>query len=203
MATYTVKAGDTLGKIAAQQGVKVSDISGYRSGNPNLIYAGEVLSFGAPSQTSGANPVYGPTRTDFKPISSTTTANAPGMPGGPKLDTSYVPPANMSTTSTNSGSPSKAITSYNQNTGITATNTQLPGSVGGGRQAVWVNGKQYFVDSGTAGVGGSGNVASNNASNVGGMNNAGNNGRTNAGSNGVVGTGGPVGWKPTSVVAVR
>ena len=41
--TYTVQAGDTLGGIAAKFGVSTSAISGYRSGNPNLIYPGEVL----------------------------------------------------------------------------------------------------------------------------------------------------------------
>lgn len=41
--TYTVQAGDTLGGIAAKLGVSTSAISGYRSGNPNLIYPGEVL----------------------------------------------------------------------------------------------------------------------------------------------------------------
>lgn len=40
---YTVKSGDTLSSIAAKYGVSVSAISGYRSGNPNVIYAGEVL----------------------------------------------------------------------------------------------------------------------------------------------------------------
>ncbi|RYQ18668.1 GH25 family lysozyme [Bifidobacterium pseudolongum] len=41
--TYTVVAGDTLSGIAAKLGVSPSAISGYRSGNPNLIYPGEVL----------------------------------------------------------------------------------------------------------------------------------------------------------------
>ncbi len=41
--TYTVQAGDTLSGIAAKLGVSTSAISGYRSGNPNLIYPGEVL----------------------------------------------------------------------------------------------------------------------------------------------------------------
>jgi LysM repeat protein len=41
--TYTVKAGDTLSKIAAQYGINYNQITGYRSGNPNLIYPGEVL----------------------------------------------------------------------------------------------------------------------------------------------------------------
>lgn len=44
MATsYTVKSGDTLSQIAQNYGIGVSDISGYKSGNPNLIYPGEKL----------------------------------------------------------------------------------------------------------------------------------------------------------------
>lgn len=41
--TYTVRAGDTLSGIAAKLGVSTSAISGYRSGDPNLIYPGETL----------------------------------------------------------------------------------------------------------------------------------------------------------------
>lgn len=41
--SYVVQSGDTLSAIAARLGVKVSDISGYRSGNPNLIFPGENL----------------------------------------------------------------------------------------------------------------------------------------------------------------
>lgn len=44
--THTVVAGDTLSKIAQKYGVPISAISGYRSGNPNLIYPGEVLTIG-------------------------------------------------------------------------------------------------------------------------------------------------------------
>lgn len=40
---HTVRAGETLGQIAAANGVSVSQIKGYRSGNPNLIYPGETL----------------------------------------------------------------------------------------------------------------------------------------------------------------
>lgn len=47
--TYTVKSGDTLSGIAAKFGVSVGQISGYRSGNPNLIYPGEVLTIGGAS----------------------------------------------------------------------------------------------------------------------------------------------------------
>lgn len=42
--TYTVKEGDTLSKVASQYGVNITDISGYASGNPDLIRPGEVLS---------------------------------------------------------------------------------------------------------------------------------------------------------------
>jgi len=41
---YTVKSGDTLSAIAKQYGVGTGSISGYKSGNPNLIYPNEVLS---------------------------------------------------------------------------------------------------------------------------------------------------------------
>lgn len=42
---YRVKPGDTLSSIAARLGVNTSQIRGYRSGNPNLIYPGEVLTY--------------------------------------------------------------------------------------------------------------------------------------------------------------
>lgn len=42
--TYTVQPGDTLSGIAAKLGVAQSQITGFHSGNPNLIYPGEVLS---------------------------------------------------------------------------------------------------------------------------------------------------------------
>lgn len=41
--TYVVQAGDTLSGIAAWLGVSMYDITGYGSGNMNLIYPGEVL----------------------------------------------------------------------------------------------------------------------------------------------------------------
>lgn len=49
---YTVKSGDTLSSIAAKYGVSTSAISGYKSGNPNLIYAGEVLTIKTGGSTS-------------------------------------------------------------------------------------------------------------------------------------------------------
>jgi len=41
--THTVKGGDTLSGIGKQYGVDYKTITGYKSGNPNLIYPGEVL----------------------------------------------------------------------------------------------------------------------------------------------------------------
>ena len=49
---YTVQAGDTLSGIAAKFGVSISAISGYRSGNPNIIYPGEVLTINGGSAAS-------------------------------------------------------------------------------------------------------------------------------------------------------
>lgn len=47
--SYTVKKGDTLSGIAKQLGLPgYSSLTGYRSGNPNLIYPGEVLSYQTP-----------------------------------------------------------------------------------------------------------------------------------------------------------
>ena len=50
--TYTVQAGDTLSGIAAKFGVSTSAISGYRSGNPNIIYPGERLTINGGSAAS-------------------------------------------------------------------------------------------------------------------------------------------------------
>lgn len=57
--SYTVKEGDTLSKVASQYGVNLTDISGYASGNPDLIRPGEQLSIKtrtqAPANTVNAN----------------------------------------------------------------------------------------------------------------------------------------------------
>jgi len=50
--SYTVQAGDTLGAIAGKLGVPVSQLTGYRSGNPNLIYPGEMISVKGADTTS-------------------------------------------------------------------------------------------------------------------------------------------------------
>lgn len=59
---YTVKSGDTLSEIATRNGLKDwSGITGYKSGNPNLILPGEELSLPDPvtsdlPQTGGMTP---------------------------------------------------------------------------------------------------------------------------------------------------
>ena len=42
---YVVQSGDTLSGIAARLGISYTQLSGYRSGNPNVIYPGEVLRY--------------------------------------------------------------------------------------------------------------------------------------------------------------
>ena len=51
--SYTVKPGDTLSAIAKQLGVPMASITGYRSGNPNLIYPGEKLSIAGTGMMGG------------------------------------------------------------------------------------------------------------------------------------------------------
>jgi murein DD-endopeptidase MepM/ murein hydrolase activator NlpD len=65
MATYTVQKGDTLSAIGQRFGVPYQQITGYRSGDPNLIYPNEVLTI--PEKTAPISPVVVPTA----PISQT------------------------------------------------------------------------------------------------------------------------------------
>ena len=51
---YTVQAGDTLSAIARKLGVGVNDITGFRSGNPDLIFPQEIL------QINKRNPIVQP-----------------------------------------------------------------------------------------------------------------------------------------------
>jgi LysM repeat protein len=53
--TYTVRSGDTLGRIAAQFGTTVAQLASMNGiANPNLIYAGQVLK--VPCGSSGGSP---------------------------------------------------------------------------------------------------------------------------------------------------
>ncbi len=58
--TYTVKSGDTLSAIGAKYGVNYNQITGYKSGNPNLIYPGEVLTIpdASPSLPNASTPTF-------------------------------------------------------------------------------------------------------------------------------------------------
>ena len=49
---YTVQRGDTLSSIAARYGTSWRHISGFRSGNPNVIYVGERLRVGGGVQST-------------------------------------------------------------------------------------------------------------------------------------------------------
>jgi len=75
--TYTVKSGDTLFEIAQRYGVNVSDITGYRSGNPNLIYPGEVLNIGGAGGIAPTTP---------------TVPTTPTIPTVPTVPTVPIPP---------------------------------------------------------------------------------------------------------------
>jgi murein DD-endopeptidase MepM/ murein hydrolase activator NlpD len=93
MATYKVKKGDTLSGIAASQGVKLSDISGYRSGNPDLIYEGETLNIGVPETDTGSTT--GVTQEDASGMSTkdlsialaTEYGETPEVDDGPSIET--------------------------------------------------------------------------------------------------------------------
>ncbi len=54
MPTYVVQRGDTLSRIARKLGLRsYRELSGYRSGNPNRIYPGEVLAYGSSGRAGG------------------------------------------------------------------------------------------------------------------------------------------------------
>lgn len=84
MANYTVASGDTLSTIAQKHGVGISDITGYRSGDPNLIYPGEVLSInqasGLPASSFGGEAV--------QPVPADFAAPQPPMFQGSQVDAS-------------------------------------------------------------------------------------------------------------------
>lgn len=46
--SHTVQKGDTLGAIARRLGTSVSNLQGFRSGDPNLIYPGETITVKSP-----------------------------------------------------------------------------------------------------------------------------------------------------------
>lgn len=56
--TYKVQKGDTLGAISKKLGVGMDTITGYKSGDPNKIFEGETLSYGAPAAKNNADTSY-------------------------------------------------------------------------------------------------------------------------------------------------
>lgn len=82
--TYTVVSGDTLSGIAAKSGVPQASITGYKSGNPNLIYPGEVLSLGGgvPAPVNPAPGPAAPAAQPFQPATPNAPAPVQGANGG-------------------------------------------------------------------------------------------------------------------------
>ncbi len=76
---YTVQTGDNLSTIAQRFGVDYKQISGYKSGNPNLIYPGEVLNI--PDKANPAVPA-NPTN-PVNPAPSTPASVVPTSAGMP------------------------------------------------------------------------------------------------------------------------
>ncbi len=72
---YTVQTGDNLSTIAQRFGVDYKQISGYKSGNPNLIYPGEVLNI--PDKTNPAVPANPTSANPASPTSSVSPSVTP------------------------------------------------------------------------------------------------------------------------------
>lgn len=90
-AQYVVEKGDTLGGIAKKLGVSTANLTGYKSGNANLIYPGETLSIKnadtpATNRASTIRTELGGTESDNK--ASTTLDNTDkGTSGGFDVET--------------------------------------------------------------------------------------------------------------------
>lgn len=74
---YKIKKGDTLGAIAKQYGVGLSDISGYRSGNPDKIYEGETIKIGATPKATGSSSYVDEVKSQLSDTGSTDTGKDP------------------------------------------------------------------------------------------------------------------------------
>ena len=78
MAQYVVRSGDTLSGIGQRLGIDWRGLTGYRSGNPNLIYPGEVLNYGAPAPPPPPAPAAPPAPNFSNVLSQATSLIAPG-----------------------------------------------------------------------------------------------------------------------------
>lgn len=118
MATYTVQSGDNLSTIAKRFGITdYSKITGYKSGNPNLIYAGEILNIPDATPTPNYSTAQGPV---YVPPPTGTTSPTPSQT---TRSTSVAP-----TTQTNpiQAPPMQSLTSVGQNYLNTRQQASLP-----------------------------------------------------------------------------
>lgn len=105
---YQVKSGDTLSGIASQYNVPVSQISGYRSGDPNLIYPGEVLTI----RPSGSTTTSKSTTSDLSSLSSLLGSLSPSSQTA-TYGTEADYPSSFSTDSTRALSTTAGVDSTN------------------------------------------------------------------------------------------
>ncbi|HXX84486.1 MAG TPA: peptidoglycan DD-metalloendopeptidase family protein [Casimicrobiaceae bacterium] len=86
--TYTVKAGDTLAKIALDYGLDYRELASWNGiDNPNIIRVGQVLMLAAPGQ-GGAAPAPG-----GGAVTAPLTTTAPVAPGGTEPKSTATAPA--------------------------------------------------------------------------------------------------------------
>lgn len=108
---YTVSAGDTLQSIALKFGVPPNQITGYRSGDPNKIFPGEMLSIGiggggVPDVPTAPTATPTPTPAPTPKPTTTTPVNAPKAPASAPVTpspTAPVAPSSATTFQTPSG----------------------------------------------------------------------------------------------------
>jgi len=74
---YKIKKGDTLGAIAKQYGVGLSDITGYRSGDPNKIYEGETIKIGSTPKDTGSSSYVSEVKSQLSDTEDTTDSKNP------------------------------------------------------------------------------------------------------------------------------
>ena len=92
---YTVRRGDTLAGIARDQfgGASLADLTGFRSGDPNLIYPGEVISLRGSSSTPSLPDIPGAAAAQAGALAGYTGRQAPPTPsaqGATRIDDELV-----------------------------------------------------------------------------------------------------------------
>ena len=87
MGQYTVTKGDTLSQIGKKLGVDWRKITGFRSGDPNLIFPGEVLTIPGAIPTPTSTPTITPTPTPTPILTPTPTPTPTPTLGEPPTPT--------------------------------------------------------------------------------------------------------------------